>query len=280
MTDLARVLILLSLISLSWPGRAQDVNACIDHCFTMTCSANPPGSSAKEACVSQCIEYTCRAPLKVWGAIAYSKADKAFGYSFELADQATARKVAMDNCRKHGSNCVVETAFNRACAALAAGGEHIGWGIDRSREAAEKRALSECALTGAKGCEIQTWVCSAPNASPNGGTTAPPSAPPAPKAVAWGAIAYSAADMGAGWSQGKGDRASAEHEAMAICQQHGKSCVLRAAFNKQCGALAADGKFEGSATSVNAREAQQKAMDECRKAGGARCALHIMFCSM
>jgi hypothetical protein len=246
----------------------------------MTCSAEPLGSSAKEACVDQCIKYTCRAQLKVWGALAYSKPDKAYGYSFELEDQSTARRVAMDNCRKHGTNCVVETVFSRACAALAAGGDRIGWGTDRTREAAEKRAMAECTLTGAKGCAVQTWVCSAPNSSPNGGTTAPPSPPPAPKAVAWGAIAYSATDMGAGWSQGKSDRASAEREAMATCQQRGKSCVLRTAFNKQCAALAADGNIEGSATSANAREAQQKAMDECRKAGGTRCALHVMFCSM
>jgi hypothetical protein len=282
MTHLARVLFLLSLISLSRHGRAQNtMNGCIDHCWS-SCSAQPLGSSAKEACVAQCIRSTCKASTNVWGAIAYSKPDKAFGYSFEVEDQATARKVAMENCRKHGTNCVVETIFSHACGALAAGGDHIGWGTDRTREGAEKGALSQCALTGAKGCAVQTWVCSAPNSSANGGTAPPPvaPAPPAPKAVAWGAIAYSAADMGAGWSQGKSDRASAEHEAIAICQQRGKSCVLRTAFNKQCGALAADRNFEGSGTSTDAREAQQKAIDECRKAGGTRCVLHIMFCSM
>lgn len=278
---IARVLIPLSLLSLSWSAPAQNINACIDHCWTMTCSAEPLGSSAKSACVDQCIKYTCRASLDVWGAIAYSKPDKAFGYAYEKEDQATARKVAMENCRKHGTNCAVETVFSRACAALAAGGDHVGWGTDRTRAGAEKRALSECSFTGVQGCAIQTWVCSAPNAA--GGTPPPPpsSAPPAaPKGVAWGAMAYSAADMGAGWSQGKTDRATAEREAMAICRQRGKSCVLRVAFNKQCAALAADGTFEGSATSTNARDAQQKAMDECRQAGGTRCALHIMFCSM
>src|SRR5690349_23531544 len=114
MTDLARVLIPLSLIFLSRPGLAQNINACIDHCFSATCSGEPMGSSAKEACVAQCIQYTCRASLNVWGAIAYSKPDKAFGYSFEREDQATARKVAMENCRKHGTSCVVETVFSRA----------------------------------------------------------------------------------------------------------------------------------------------------------------------
>ena len=86
--------------------------------------------------------------------------------------------------------------------------------------------------------------------------------------------------MGAGWSQGKSDRGAAEREAMALCQQRGKSCVLRATFNKQCSALAADRNFEGLGVSADVREAQQKAIDECRKAGGTRCAPHIMFCSM
>jgi len=274
----ARVLILLSLISRSQTGCAQNMNRCIDNCWTLACSAEPLGSSAKQACVERCIRFTCRASVDVWGAIAYSKPDKAFGYSFELQDAATARKVAMENCRKHGTNCAVETVFSRSCAALAAGGEHIGWGTGHTREGAEKRALSECTLTGAKGCAVQTWVCSAPNSSANG-EMAPPSSPTPPKAVAWGAIAYSAADMGAGWSQGKGDRASAEREAMAVCQQRGKLCVLRVAFNQQCGALAADRNYEGWGTSTDAREAQQKALDDCRKAGGTRCALHIMFCS-
>jgi hypothetical protein len=276
MTHLIRILLLLPLLTLA---HAQSMNYCIDKCWS-SCSAEPMGSSAKSNCVDQCIKYSCRASLDVWGAIAYSKPDKAYGYSLELENEATARKVALENCRKHGTACVVETVFSRTCAALAAGGDHVGWGTDRTREAAEKRALSECSLTGAKGCAIQTWVCSAPNAAANGGTARPPSPPPAPKAVAWGAIAYSAADMGAGWSQGKPDRAAAEREAMSACQQRGKSCILRAAFNKQCGALAADRNFEGSATSTDAREAQQKAMDECRKAGGTHCALHIMFCSM
>ena len=87
-----------------------------------------------------------------------------------MQDEATTRKVAMENCRKHGTGCIVETVFSRTCAALAAGGDCVGWGTDHTREAAEKRALSECALTGAKGCAIQTWVCSAPNAAANGGT--------------------------------------------------------------------------------------------------------------
>jgi hypothetical protein len=66
---------------------------------------------------------------------------------------------------------------------------------------------------------------------------------------------------------------------MNICSKRGKACALRIAFNKQCGALAADRSFVGCATSTEARAAQQKAVAECAKNGGTRCALHVLFCS-
>jgi hypothetical protein len=86
--------------------------------------------------------------------------------------------------------------------------------------------------------------------------------------------------MGAGYSQGKPDRASAEKEAMSICSQRGKGCVLRTAFNKQCGALAADRDFTGWAISTDQTDALRKAIEECKKSGGTTCAPHIAFCSM
>jgi hypothetical protein len=85
--------------------------------------------------------------------------------------------------------------------------------------------------------------------------------------------------MGAGYSQGKADRATAEREAMSVCAQRGKECVLRSTFNKQCGALAADGAITGTSTSNDQREALAKALDECKRAGGTRCVPHIAFCS-
>jgi hypothetical protein len=210
-----------------------------------------------------------------WGAIAYSKKDKVSGWSFEQVDKATAEKIAVQYCtRSGGVKCSVEASFNHACGAVAADGDIVTWGTDATKLKAEQRSLAECSRAGGKKCAVEAWVCSAPNAS-----AAPPSAPRPPKNTSWGAIAYSSADMGAGWSQGKDDRASAEKEAMTACSQRGKACVLRTAFNKQCGSLAADRDFTGLGTSADQREAQQKAIDECRKAGGARCVLHISFCS-
>ena len=67
---------------------------------------------------------------------------------------------------------------------------------------------------------------------------------------------------------------------MSVWSQRGKGCVLKTAFNKKCGALAADHDFTGWATSTDQRDALQKAIDECKKAGGTMCAPHIAFCSM
>lgn len=216
--------------------------------------------------------------LTSWGAIAYSKKDKISGWSFEQVDRASAERVALQNCNKEGGvKCVIETSFNATCGAVAADGDLVAWGTNRTEPSAKLSATAECTKLGGKKCEVEASVCSAHGTSSSPGTPPPP--PPAPKAIAWGAIAYSSADMGAGWSQGKNDRSSAEKEAMALCAQRGKGCVLQTTFNKQCGALAADRNFTGVGVSTDQRQALQKALDECRKAGGERCAPHISFCS-
>src|ERR1019366_1431807 len=215
--------------------------------------------------------------LTSWGAIAYSKKDKISGWSFEQVDRASAERAALQNCnREGGAKCLMETSFNATCGAVAADGDLVAWGTAGTEAGAKQFATARCSKLGGKKCEVEASVCSA-HASSSSSGTAPP--PPTPKAISWGAIAYSSTDMGAGWSQGKNDRDSAEREAMAACTQRGKECVLRTAFNKQCGALAADRSLTGLGVSADQREALQKALDECKKAGGTRCVPHISFCS-
>ena len=211
-----------------------------------------------------------------WGAIAYSSKEKIAGWSFEQGAKASAESVAMTFCNKQGGrNCVVEASFFNSCGAVAADGDKVSWGTASSRAAAEQRAMAECGKSGGRACKVEAWVCSAPN-----GSSASPGTPPPPRAVSWGAIAYSARDMSEGHSMGKSDKATAEREAMSLCAQRGKSCVLETSFNKQCGALAADCDFTGVGVSADQREAMQKSLDECRKAGGTRCVPHVLFCSM
>ena len=232
-------------------------------------------SHAMEMCNIQCKGKTS-APA--YGAIAYSRKDKLWGFSYDQTAKATAEKLAMQNCVKQGgAKCLIEASFHNICGAIAADGDIVTWGTSGSRLGAQQRAEAECSRAGGKKCESQASVCSSPGV--NGGSELS-STPAAPRKTSWGAIAYSTKDMAAGFSQGKDDRAGAEKEAMAICGQRGKACVLRTAFNKQCGALAADRDFAGWGTSADEREAQQKAVDECKRAGGTRCVVHVSFCSM
>ena len=214
----------------------------------------------------------------MYGAIAYSRKDKLFGFTYDQSDKATAEKLAIQYCVKQGgAKCQIEASFHNICGAVAADGETVFWGTSGTKYGAEQRALAECTRLGGKKCEARASICSSPGSN---GDSDLPVTPRQPGTVSWGAIAYSNGDMGAGWSQGKGDKASAEKEALAACAQRGKACTVRATFNKQCGALAADRDIAGLGTSADQREAQTKAIDECRKAGGTRCVLHISFCSM
>jgi hypothetical protein len=215
--------------------------------------------------------------LTSWGAIAYSKKDKVSGWSFRQGDRASSERVALQQCNAQGGlRCLIATSFNATCGGVAADGDLVAWATSGSEAGAKQSAMAECAKLGGKRCEVEASVCSASGTLSSSGTPPPPVLP---KAISWGAFAYSSTDMAAGWSQGKSDRASAEREAMARCSQRGKACVLGPAFNKRCGALAADRNFTGSGVSADQRQALQQALDACRKAGGTRCVPHISFCS-
>jgi hypothetical protein len=257
----------------------NSVNQCIDRAYS-SCSAYATASSAKQACVKRYIDSYCnKIPVNPWGAIAYSKPDEAAGWAYEQADKQTAENIALQNCRKQGgAQCQVVTTFERTCGSVAADHNIVGAGTAGNRQFAEKAALAQCAKSGGRNCSTQAWVCSAQNTATNT-SPATPSTPRDPNAPSWGAIAYSSREMSAGHSQGKADRASAEREAMSLCAQRGKECAIRSSFNKQCGALAADGSITGSSTASDQRQALAKALDECKRAGGSRCVPHVAFCS-
>jgi hypothetical protein len=280
MKQRTKVLILLFVGSLVPPvfvSTAAGADCWIDCMERSGCWSGPTQrpfcNNQPELCRIQCQGKNSNA----WGAIAYSRTEKISGWSYDHDGKASAQKAALQYCRKEGgAKCLIEASFNSTCGAIAADGEIVAWGTSGTKPNAQQRALAECTRVGGKKCAVEGSVCSSPG---SGGSSALPSTPLPPRKVSWGAIAYSSTDMGAGWSQGKDDRASAEKEAMTACSQRGKACVLRTAFNKQCGALAADRDFTGWVTSADQREALQKAIDECKKAGGTRCAPHISFCS-
>jgi hypothetical protein len=280
-----RVLVLLFAFILAQPlfVSTADCANCMLDCMRVWSCTNPAGqhcaeeqSKAWDMCKIRCDGKTAPAGTG-WGSIAYSAKDHISGWSYEHDHRGTAEQVALQWCnRDRGANCVLRVSFYNSCGAVAADGDTVASGTASTKAGAEQQAMAECTRAGGRLCAVQASACSGAGST----TTSAPSAPRPPRAISWGAIAYSSKDMGAGWSQGKDDRASAEKEAVSACGQRGKACVLQTAFNKQCGALAADRDFTGWGVAADQRTAQQHAIDECKKAGGARCVLHISFCSL
>ena len=131
------------------PARAQE-------CSTM-CSMYEEG---------QCVEYTqtCTSPstpAPSYGAIAYGRTSRAWGYSYRWNSQAKAESVAMQNCAQHGNDCEVMVWFDRKCGAVASGeGTTAFWGLGDSDGQARAAAQNKCVEGGGKGCEVQVSQCS------------------------------------------------------------------------------------------------------------------------
>jgi hypothetical protein len=281
-----RIFLLLVVIAAAqpWAGSEACGASCVLECMSHWSCSNPAGqhcSDEQSRAYSMC-EIRCRgknAPAGTgWGAIAYSAKDHISGWSFEHDYKGTAEQVALQYCnRERGANCVIRVSFYNSCGAIAAEGDTVASGTGPNKTGAEQKAVGACSLAGGKHCTVQASACSGAGAGST--TTSAPSAIAPPRAISWGAIAYSSKDFGAGWSQGKNDRASAEKEALSGCAQRGKNCVLQTAFNKECGSLAADRDFFGWGTSENQRDSQQRAIEGCKKDGGTRCVLRVSFCS-
>ena len=252
---------------------------CLDSCFN-SCNSGPEMLrwGCREGCGRQCEAEAGPPPPPIYGAIAWGTRS-AQGISWNQGNWAAADSNAIASCSRYGSDCKVVYRYQSTCAALAVakGGQHFEPATGDTEKKAEANATAACQkLWGT--CVSNLSACSfAKTAAPK--QPDQPKQPPQAHATSWGAIAYSAPDMQAGWSSSKNDKALAEQEAMKSCSQRGRACALQSVFNKQCAALARDGAFVGLATSTDPRETQRKAIDECVKGGGTRCVLQVFFCS-
>lgn len=93
-----------------------------------------------------------------FGAIAYSRSAGAYGWSNDYPSQDAAQSLALENCRKHASDCSIVLWYSNACGALAVGSNAYGsaWGVDQPT--AEREALQRCSqLT--SNCSVKRWAC-------------------------------------------------------------------------------------------------------------------------
>lgn len=140
---------------------AGSASGCLYQCETSVCAdfSNQTGycQQVRARCQAHCSQPNA---YQAWGAIAYSKKDKAYGSSWNQDTKAEATKMAMDNCIKHGSNCVLWIYFNKECGAIAVDGNFAGWGTANARYYAKQRAIEECTSNGGRSCYVLDSVCS------------------------------------------------------------------------------------------------------------------------
>ena len=258
-------------------GQPTDPNfdTCLNNCFSV-CDSGPQSLQwgCRENCGNQCASKGGSRPA-IYGAIAWGTRG-AQGISWNQGNWAAADQKAIADCSRYGGDCKVVYRYQNTCAALAVakGAQHVEGATGDTEKKAEANATALCQQHWGT-CASNISACSLANAT----ASSRPAAPPQPHAASWGAIAYSPSEKQAGWASNKNDQSLAEQEAMKVCSQRGHACAVRMVFNKQCGALARDGNFVGVATAADPRETQQKALQECTKNGGSRCALQVFFCS-
>ncbi len=99
------------------------------------------------------------APLRPWGAIAYSKTEKKWGMSWGAESRKAAVAEAQEACGKAKPTCIsVLTFFGSECGAFAFSNKRWSLVARASMSAARSAALEECGKDN-PGCEILAGVC-------------------------------------------------------------------------------------------------------------------------
>lgn len=99
------------------------------------------------------------APLRPWGAIAYSKTEKKWGMAWATESRKAAVAEAQEACGKAKPTCTsVLTFFGSECGAFAFSNKRWSLAARANMSAARSAALDECGKDN-RGCEILAGVC-------------------------------------------------------------------------------------------------------------------------
>ncbi len=156
-----RFLVFIILLALS-PASASAAD-CYRECMDVASCGSSMDSSycsgVQARCSTDC-RHASEGGAKVYGAIAYSAKDEAYGYSDGWSNQKKAEKVALKYCQEKGQKCEPLVWFYNGCGAVAADGKKVGWGQNSSLQAATQQALDNCAKSGGKNCTLKASHCS------------------------------------------------------------------------------------------------------------------------
>ncbi len=90
-----------------------------------------------------------------YGAIAFNKETRRYGYSYDQPTQAAAERRAVAEC---GAGCKSMAWFANGCGALATSDVRYGTATGPSRASAERDARARC---GAPDCRVLVYSCTA-----------------------------------------------------------------------------------------------------------------------
>jgi hypothetical protein len=147
----------VALLGGARPASAQ-AGSCLYNCEGSECA---DFSNRSSFCLEQrgrCEAYC--SGTRYYGAIAYSGADGAFGWTVDRDDQARAQRDALRYCAEHGSACKSVVWFYNSCGAVAADGGKVAWGRAPTSRQAERIAIEECGKLGGRNCSVKVSRCS------------------------------------------------------------------------------------------------------------------------
>jgi hypothetical protein len=150
------LLVCLGILVAERAAKADCVSACQASTY---CDSEMNASGECGRLLNDCYINECNRTL--YGALAYDAESRAFGWSYDFANQRDAEQKAMSGCSEKSANCKIVYDFWNSCAALAAAtdGSYAIEGGD-NEAGAQSRALAACKQNGGQGCEIMVWSCS------------------------------------------------------------------------------------------------------------------------
>jgi hypothetical protein len=212
-------------------------------------------------------------PPGMWGAIAFSTATFASGYSWGQQNAQAAANAAASECYRTMNamrDCPIVGSFANACAALATSGKEAAWGysgpLNSVREATQN-ALDRCQKGGGRSCTIVASLC-----SPGGPGSAPD---------VFTAIAISTQPLAWGVSWQANSKAEASNTALNYCQKSGgQQCKVQMLAWNTCVALATgeDGAWAAD-WNANKAVASNNVLQTCRNDKGKNCSVKVSTCA-
>jgi hypothetical protein len=139
------------------PAEADCVSACqaSTYCDSEMNASGECGRRLNDCYINECSR-------KTYGSIAYGAKTGAYGWSHDFDDAQSAENEALSKCSASGDDCQVVVDFWNTCAAVAAAGDIVRYGLGDTRGEAEGGAVATCKEDGGAQCVVQAWACTGP----------------------------------------------------------------------------------------------------------------------